>query len=605
MKLYNFYEVSMNLKQNVANWCVEKANALIELFPIQSKILIFLTFFLLLSIFFLSRRMRHFTNPEYPKLSTILRECASIQNAVSLALIAITFLYFLVLYLLVFVAYISIVNLSTIDFFNLISVPFHQIWQAMNPILPSLIAGSSLGTFTGLYIQFILIPDYEKGEGLSDVQDVAKIYKKLNGFNPTEYFNIEKGCFIGASLNKKCIYIPWKKIRETHIQVLGTTGSGKGVILTSIAYQAILAGECVIWFDPKLDLYSPSLMAEAAKLANKQFHFINLNLDQAPQLNPLVGANAYQIEELLVAAFDLIGKGTDGDFHRGKDEDAAILASKIAIKENALSIPELINVCKGVEEITAQENFWRKLQKLGDLDVINTKGGLNLEAAILNGEVIYIVGSTDNERVKMLQKLLLVRVNQIIKKKDRVKQKIPTCVLLDEFRNLLSPIALTSLSVIRGFNAHFILSHQSLGDLDSCAGITRAEAEGAVLDNTAIKIVYRIGDSQYAEKLSKNAGNKRIFVGNTSKSVDKNNQAQGGWKETNVPLIAPDLITHLPMPTDRPGQASVGVLLGVGVAKIFFTGNVPAESPAPVIKPAKPFSLQSNQLPKGDFDDII
>lgn len=490
-------------------------------------------------------------------------------------------------------------------FLNVMIFTLKQISAATHQTLPTLISGSTLGLITGLYCKYILIPDLEKGEGLEDVSDIATEFNKLNGFDPTKYINIEKGCFIGASLDKKAIYIPWQKIRETHIQVLGTTGSGKGVVMSSIVYQSILAGETVVFFDLKHDRFSPRVLFDAAKKAGKNFYLINLNPDQPPQLNPIAGANDYEIEELLVTAFDLKGKGTDGDFHRGKDEDAAIQASKIAIQKNALSIPELIKACRSVEEITAQENFWRKLSKLGDLSVINTKDGLSLETAILSGSVLYIIGSTDNERVKMLQKLLLVRVNQIIKKKDRFKENAPTCLVLDEFKHILSPTALTGLGVIRDFNAHCLLAHQSLGDLDSCAGITRAEAEGAVLDNTAIKIIYRIGDSSYAEKLSKNAGKKRVFVEQTGRVLDKNKRQPGSWKEAHTQLIDMDLITHLPMPSDRKNQASVGMILGVGEAKIFFTGHFQTRGEMPSIVAATEFSDKSVDYGLGDLDELI
>jgi hypothetical protein len=113
-------------------------------------------------------------------------------------------------------------------------------------------------------------------------------------------------------------------------------------------------------------------MRLAAKAAGKRFHMINLNPEQPPQFNLLKDAQAHEIEELLVAGFDLIGKGTDGDFHRGKDEDAAILAAKLAVKNDACSIPALISQSLGFDEITKQENFWRKLNKISGLNVINT-----------------------------------------------------------------------------------------------------------------------------------------------------------------------------------------------------------------------------------------
>jgi type IV secretory pathway TraG/TraD family ATPase VirD4 len=217
--------------------------------------------------------------------------------------------------------------------------------------------------------------------------------------------------------------------------------------------------------------------------------------------------------------------------------------------------------------------------------------------AIKEGSVIYIVGSTENERVKMLQKMLLIRIMQIIKKQDRSEETIPTCVLLDELKHLLCRTTLIGLGVVRDFNSHFLLGHQSLGDLDSCAGITRAEAEGAVLDNTAIKIIYKLGDAGHAEKLSKISGKRSIFTEQVSKGVDDNNSEIGGWRETHVPLIDIDVLTHLPMPSDRPNQPSTGVLFGVGKAKIFHVHHIAVSGSMPIPKAAAAY--QNNKATNG------
>jgi hypothetical protein len=595
----------MNLNIYIATWCIKQANTLLNAFPIKSKLLVFITFLVLANLYIATTKLRCFINPKYPKSSLIIQETASTLNAISHILIIVTLIYIFILFILVFFALSLNDSLGTNSFLEVIAHTLKQLWTAMHQIMLPLIGGALLGVVSGVYLKYILIPEWGKGEGLNDVNNIANKFSKLDGFNPTRYIDVKKGCFLGASVEKKLIYIPWQKIRETHIQVIGSTGGGKGRVMSLIAYQSILSGEGLIWFDPKFDRFSPRIVENAAKQAGKNFYFINLNPDQPPQLNPLGNATAYEIEELLVTSFDLKAKGTDGDYHRGKDEDAAIKASKLAVANNALSIPELIRVCRLEESITTQENFWRKLTKLGDLNVINTNGGLNLEDAILNGAAIYIVGSTDNERVKMLQKLLLVRINQIIKKRDRLKQNTPTCIILDEFKYLLSPTALSGLGVIRDFNAHCLLAHQSLGDLDSCHGITRAEAEGVVLDNTAIKIVYKIGDSNYAEKLSKNSGKKRVFVEQSGKGTDENNQHHGSWQETNLPLIDPDLITHLPMPSDRKDQATVGVIFGAGVSRVFFTGPLPASGIMPKVKAAPKFNDQSEINAQGGFDDLI
>ena len=584
----------MSFKVNVATWCIDLANTLIHFTKAVPTPILFSMSLLLVITWLTGKKLSRFAKPEYPKISTVIREIATIVSLLSLVAIVIFFSYSLIIYILAMLGFLLSNQFQGDSFFQVLSGTASQIWIVTNSSLRAILGGSVSGLILSVYLTYYQIPVWEHAEGLHDVKKLVKAFKKMNGYDPIPFINIQKGCFIGLDSQNKPIYVSWSKIRETHIQVIGTTGCGKGVLMTLIAYQSILAGEGLVWIDPKFDRFSPRILAAAARKAAKNFYFINLNPDQPPQLNPIAGAEAFEIEELLVSAFDLTGKGTDADFYRGKDQDAAIEASRLAIEKNALSVPELIQVCRSVESITSQENFWRKLCKLGDLEAIKTNGGVNLKDAILNGSVIYVVGSTDNERVKMLQKLLLVRINQIIKKQDRFKKHAPTCIVLDEFKYILSPNALTGLSVIRDFDAHCLLAHQSLGDLDSCAGITRAEAEGAVLDNTAIKIVYRLGDSSYAEKLSKNSGKRVVFVEQSGKNLDENNNSEGGWREMHVPLIDPDVLTHLPMPSDRAGQASVGVLFGVGVARLFHVGHIPIRGSLPAIKIAQKHESESS-----------
>lgn len=458
----------------------------------------------------------------------------------------------------------------------------HRLWEVLADQCEALAAGLAIGLTLSLPFTIRLIPEWERGKGLPDIEELVKKFKKLNGYDPRPYFSPKKSCFIGKTEKGAAIYVPWNKLRETHVQVMGTTGSGKGVLLSTIAYQCILAGETLVWFDPKSDRYSPRLMQAAAKEAGRPFVILNLNSDQPAQMNLLAGAKQHEIADLFVAGFDLRGKGTDGDFHRGRDEDAAYEAAEIAIGLDIPSIPSLLHACVNVDSITDQENFWRHLRKLARLPVFNTEAGFDLATAVHKGAVIYVIGSTDSESVKMAQKMLLVRVMQIIKQRDRTQANAPIVVILDEFKHLLSPTALTALGAVRDFDSHFILAHQSLGDLDSCPGISHAETYGAVIDNTAIKVIYKIGDGDYAEKLAKVGGKRRTYTDSSAKTTDDEVAAVGSWREAQIYHINPDLITHLPMPSDRPGQASVGIIFGVGNAKLFHTGPIMVEGGFPV-----------------------
>lgn len=528
-------------------------------------------------------RLARFAKPDAPFLSPVIQYLGSVVRlfgsfmayAIILVLVAVT--------TLVAAGYAFSSATDGMGIVGSAIYGLHRLWEVLADQCEALAAGLAIGLALSLTFTIRLIPQWERGKGLPDVEELVKKFKKLNVYDPMPCFNPTKGCFIGKTDRGSSIYVPWNKLRETHVQVMGTTGSGKGVLLSAIAYQCILAGEMLIWLDPKSDRYSPRLMQAAAKEAGRPFVILNLNSDQPAQMNLLAGAKQHEIADLFVAGFDLRGKGTDGDFHRGRDEDAAYEAAEIACGQDTPSIPALLRACINVDSITGQENFWRCLRKLARLPVFNTDAGIDLAAAINQGAVIYVIGSTDSESVKMAQKMLLVRVMQIIKQRDRTQSNPPIAVILDEFKHILSPTALTGLGAVRDFNSHFLISHQSLGDLDSCPGISHAEAYGAVIDNTAIKIIYKIGDGDYAEKLAKMGGKRRTYTDSSAKTTDDEVAAVGSWREAQIYHINPDLITHLPMPSDRPGQASVGVIFGVGNAKLFHTGPIIIEGgfPAP------------------------
>lgn len=537
-------------------------------------------------------RLSLVVKPERPYFSPVLRFLGATTKWVGLIFVLLGLIGFVVLLALLFLHQL----LSGVSSADAIKQAWMIIYEPGSEHVVRWLEGCFVGLITALPIALFYIPRWERGDGFQDVEELVARFKKFNGYDPRPYIKIKKGCFIGRTISGKPIYIPWRKLHETHVQVLGMTGCGKGLSMTLIAYQCILNDECAIWFDPKFDRFTPRILQEAAMLAGREFHMINLNPqwhtqlkpNGGPQLNPLLGANSSQIVELFFAAFDLKGKGTDGDFHRGKDEDAAIEAASIAVQTAGISIPGLFRACAGIQSITDQENFWRRFRKLATLPAINTESGLNLPDAIAKRAVIYFVGSSDNEQVKMLQKMLLVRIMQIIKGRDRLEKHAPTCIVLDEFKHMLSPGALTSLGVVRDYDVHILLAHQSMGDLESYAGIEPAEAYGAVVDNTALKIIYKIGDGDYAEKLAKISGKRRTYVDSSAKQLDENGAAIGSWREDKVDHIEMSLITHLPMPSDRQDQASTGLLFGMGNAQLFFVGPIPTSGPMPEPTTANP-----------------
>jgi TraM recognition site of TraD and TraG len=540
-----------------------------------AKSLYFVVGFALPTFILVGRRLTKFTKPNAPYLSNIIRAFTKPVHALgNLLLLGI-----------------ALLNLIVVGLAYLGGASLIKLWLLIKVSTLYWLGGAVAGLCVALPLVWRFIPQWECGAGFTDAPSILARLRKLNAYDPLPYIKISKGCFIGRSTTtNKPIYIPWQKINQSHMQCLGTTSSGKNVEMLLIVYQCVLAGQGLVWIDPKEDLRTPEVLLKAAKAAGKKLHFIHLGLNQPSQFNLLEGCAAYEIEELFVAGFDLQGKGGDGDFYRGKDQDAAILAAQLAVNERAISIPQLYKLCAEVAEITNQENFWRLFKKLASLPVIQTDQGLDLEAAILAGEIVYIVGSCDNERVKTLQKMLLIRVMQIIKKRDRTKKVQSICVVLDEFKHLISPTVLNALAVVRDFNAHFLLAHQSIGDLDEASNVSRAAAYGAVVNNTSLKVIFKIGDVDFAKDMAELAGHKTIYKNNAAKSSDSSanatHHATGSWSEAQDYRIPPEVITGLPIPPDRQGQASVGVFYGVQDALIFYVGHIQTSGVMPTVNAA-------------------
>lgn len=124
------------------------------------------------------------------------------------------------------------------------------------------------------------------------------------------------------------MYVAWDKWRKSHIQIVGTTGSGKGVTAGVVLAQAVANGEAIVIVDPKNDEFLPHVMYQAAQAAGVPYIFVDL-LSDNPQWNPLYGKTAREIEELFSAGFSLGEKGTDADFYRLYDRRAARVLSTI------------------------------------------------------------------------------------------------------------------------------------------------------------------------------------------------------------------------------------------------------------------------------------
>jgi len=441
----------------------------------------------------------------------------------------------------------------------LLAASFHAIWLTRMAVLSGAALYLAVGPCLWLWHRTTL-PDWHD-EGLSDIRD--SVGNSLPKYDPEQHFDLKRGIFMGLKLDgdHEPIFVPWKTFRKTHMQVVGTTGSGKGVATTMLLIQSALDGECVVVFDPKDDEFAPNVMARAAANAKIPFHLIDLRPSAPPQFNIFRGSTQTEIEELLMTAFDMGDKGNSADFYRLFDRAAArdvcarsgqnpTMRALVTVARSASK--DVINDEKGLK-------FVADLEELAGLQAINTTEGLDLEAILSQQGFLYIIGSIRNVQTVRCQKMLLLRLMQIIEKRDRTANLRYIAMMLDELKYLLSKPALQALGTVRDKYCHIILAHQSLADLRDCEGLDPQAVSGAVVENTSMKLIYKAVSPETAEWASALSGS--IVVTQRSSHMQQGmfDAANGQLRETERALLTEnDILTMPPL---------VGMLFGDGLAK--------------------------------------
>jgi hypothetical protein len=163
-------------------------------------------------------------------------------------------------------------------------------------------------------------------------------------------------------------------------------------------------------------------------------------------------------------------------------------------------------------EVKKAAGFWGAYEEMAELESINADGvGIDLAEIIEQGGVVYVVGSMRNAPVMKAQRMLMIRLVQLCEKRDRMQKNRSVCVFLDELKYHLSKPAMEIFGAARDKGLHALVAHQSLADLrDVPADLDADAVVGSVIENTAIKLIYRLQDPDTAEWIAKRSGTKLV-----------------------------------------------------------------------------------------------
>ena len=410
--------------------------------------------------------------------------------------------------------------------------------------------------------------------GREKATDIRTILSELPqaraNYKPSKYFK-KKKIFIGKNKSGAPIYIDIDKWRSSHVQLIGTTGAGKGVAAANLLCQAIRQGESVIVFDPKDDEFLPHVLAAEAKNQNTEYFYIDLTA-KIGQINLLSDKTKEQSDELLMTGFDMGGKGSEGDFYRNNDRAACRLFSDKRNKSEDFNSSVGHFISEYSEVLADASKFITDIEELASLPVLSAKQGLDVAEAISKGSVIYIRGSLRLEPIKKLQKMLLISIVQFIEERDRETAR-HVCIFMDEFKYLISRPALEALGTIRDKRAHVILAHQSIGDLrDVPNDLNPDSVTASVNENCSIKIAYKVLDPDTAEWLSRMSG--KILVDDelrnfTTSSLTEIIKPDKTLRQAERNLIDTNMLLSLP--------PRCAVVYGNGLADFVFISPIKVE----------------------------
>lgn len=403
--------------------------------------------------------------------------------------------------------------------------------------------------------------------------------------------------FVGMAKDRKGqmhpIHLPPDVIQKNHISFLGASGTGKTKLTALVLSQMLALGDAVVCFDPKDDEFLSRILSQAAKQHGRRVVYINLRQAVA-QINPFMGSTLGQREQILQAALLLDPSGDPAvDFYRGEDRDActALIATGMS------NIVDLATAGASLKAVTSRTNFWRELRDLARLEAFHTEEGPNLQEAIDAGALVYIVGDIDDLRIVAGQRMLLARVLQIIKGRKREGAR-QVSLFLDEFKYMLSNVALRALGTIRDRRCNLMLAYQSFGDLEDCGNLPPKAVLGAARGNTTLKFVFKLEDAATAREFSSLAGEHAIVVESLARRLDNDGSDQLSWREANKSAVTVEMLTTA-MPKPMTGQASVCWVFGIGPAFTISVMHLPA-GPQPLITAAKKIAAAKvSDMPTG------
>lgn len=409
---------------------------------------------------------------------------------------------------------------------------------------------------------------------------------KARTFDPGQLFKPQK-LVLGQRENGSAYEVDWSDFKSSHLQIVGATGRGKGVVLQTIYTQAIRAGFGAWYFDPKGDENIPPILAHEAKAAGRPFIVLDL-VDRIGAYAPFAGGTLEERAERMVTAFQLERGGGESDYYKNSERlivrDAvkrvASADADLSTLLDAVKIEKEVCFGKGSRAMESKMTAEALLAEWSSLPTIAVRPdkGLNVAKALHDGAVVYVRCGLRGLTADIASVLLIELMDELIRSPP-MKRGQHVVLGIDEAATLMSQQVVSGVTAVRSTGTTMMIAYQALEQVRNMRDqrVDKDAAETTMNINCEFKIIYGTSMEDTAEQISASAGRKRVQVAMSEGTEigpfgGERWSGKRSYREDEDQLITTDTIKALP-------KRVAVVLLPNRLAEIVFTCWMPRVDP--------------------------
>ena len=434
-----------------------------------------------------------------------------------------------------------------------------------------------------------------------------------------------KAIYLGYEVsNKEPVFLKPEE-RNKHIQIVGSTGSGKTrFTLFPLMRQDINAGRGVIFIDAKGSSENAKVVFKMVQDAGRAEDFLYFSLtdyEHSSTYNPLKHGNPSQLKDKITASIDW----SEPFYQRVCENTLQTLFMDVERAGKRLTLADLLRELQNpptgydsffalaekhrahIQTLESEIGLWVE-SPFGDL-LREEDGGIDLMDVYRNKKIAYFALDTQSfqHTAARIGKMITQDLNTLsglVESGFREDEKKPLAVFIDEFQAFGTRGFINALARGRSSGFWITIAHQSLGDLKAVDDAFLQQ----VFENTNTKVFLKVNDPETAQMFSDSVGTTKA-VETTSQVLlqgDDPKNIMGSKKIVYEYVIHPSELKNL-----TTGQAvfkSGGGFGRLSLPGVFFATDavqLPQKRPAKIYAVPKLVSAQKTEPEASPSDEEL